>query len=164
MARHAIEFSKRGFLVTGIDISQTTLEYAKKYAINAKQNNNITFIKADLTDMSNIQKKFDLLFCTETFGHIPSYLSLHTLNEFNKKTKKGGYCLIQFWIEKEQSIKQIIYNFIYQIVWKIKSKFKKSFQVNCSTYTENEIEDMVKRANFKIISKKNSFYLLAPHE
>jgi len=32
LARFAIEFSKRGFNTTGIDISPTTLDYAKRYA------------------------------------------------------------------------------------------------------------------------------------
>ena len=34
MARYAIEFAKAGYKVTGLDISKTTLKYAKKYIQN----------------------------------------------------------------------------------------------------------------------------------
>jgi len=158
MARHAIEFSKKGYVVTGVDISKTTLQFAKKWA--NKNNQKINFIEANLIDLSKIKKSFDLVFCTQTFGHIPSYLALDVLKQFNLKTKKEGYCLIQFWMEKEQSIMQIMYSSVYKIAHKIKKRFAKSYNLNCSTYTHDEVFDMAKRSGFKILKNINGYYFL----
>ena len=158
MARHSIMFSKEGYAVTGIDISKTTLEHAKKWA--KKENQKIEFIKANLVDLSKIGKKYDLVFCTQTFGHIPSYLALIALNQFKDKTKKNGYCLVQFWLEKEKSFLKLLNEFLYQVGFMIKKKFKKTFPVNCSAYTQEEIDDLIKRSGFKLISQKGNLFLL----
>ncbi len=158
MARHSIEFSKRGYDVTGVDISKTTLEYAKKWA--TKENQKIDFVEANLVDLSKISKTFDLVFCTQTFGHIPAYLALDTLKQFYNKTKKSKYCLIEFWIDKERSSKQILYSLVYQLFHKIRRRFVKSYHVNCSSYTHEEIRDMIKRARFRIVKNTDGYYLL----
>mgnify|MGYP006871806701 FL=1 len=73
---------------------------------------------------------------------------------------KGGYCLINFWPEKEKNLKEIFHYNWYWIGHLIKKQFVKTFPVNCSLYTANEIEDMVKRTNFKIIKNIEGIYLL----
>lgn len=88
MARFSIFFSKKGYNVTGIDISPTTLDYARKNAERAKTK--IKLIQDDLITLSNVKGKFDLIFCWGTFGHIPAYLTLEALSSFNKKLKKKG--------------------------------------------------------------------------
>ena len=54
LARFSIEFCKRGYKVISVDISNTTLNYAKE---NIEKNGckGITFIKDDLTSLSKIK-------------------------------------------------------------------------------------------------------------
>lgn len=157
MARYAVEFSKKGYDVTGVDISPTTIELAKKWTSKARQE--IKFVDANLVDLSKVKGKFDLVFCIETFGHIPSYLSLKTLEQFNKKLEIGGYCFVHFWIDKEKSMRQLLSQFLYYSARKIKKRFTKIFSVNLSSYSPEEIEDMCSLTGFKITKKKNGYYL-----
>jgi SAM-dependent methyltransferase len=157
LARFSIFFSKKGYNVTGIDISPTTLDYARKNAERVKTK--IKLIQDDLITLSNVKGKFDLIFCWGTFGHIPAYLTLEALSSFNKKLKKKGYCLIDFWVEEEIDFKKVIIYFLYSLGHLIKRIFKKTFPVNCSKYSLEEIEDMANRTGFKIIKKIKGRYL-----
>jgi len=158
LARHSIELSKRGYNVTGIDVSKTTIEYAKKHSVEA--NIKMQFIKDDLTLLKNVKDKFDFVFCFGTFGHIPKILALDTLRNFNSKLNKNGLCFIHFWIEKKKTPFDIMKDFFYMIVHKIRIGSGKSFKVNCSFYSPEEIKEMMERSGFKIIDRKNDFFLL----
>lgn len=156
--RFSIFFSKKGYNVTGVDISPTTLEHAKKKI--KESGARVNLILDNLTDLKKIKERFDLAFCWGTFGHIPSYLSIQTLNSFNHVLKKNGYCLIDLWIEDEMTFKKNLINFLYWTGHLIKRKFKKTFPVNCSTYSHEEIKDMSERAGFKIIRNFRGVYFL----
>jgi len=158
MARYAIEFSKKGYDVTGVDISPTTIKFAKKWAKKAKKD--VKFKEANLVDLSGIKNKFDLIFCIETFGHIPAHLSIEVLKQFNRKLEIDGLCLVQFWIDKEKSFMNLFSEFLYFSALRIKEKFTNVFSVNVSRYTPEEIMDMCKISGFKILKEKNSCYLL----
>jgi len=158
MARFSIEFAKRGYKVTGVDISKTTLDYAKKWI--KRSNQKIKLIQDDLTELNKINQDFDLVFCIQTFGHIPSYLALETLSKFNSKLKKNGLCYISFWLESEKTTKQLVKGLAYQLAHKIRKKFVKSYSVNCSTYTHEEIKDIAKRTGFKVLKNNAGEYLL----
>ncbi|MDF2540451.1 MAG: cyclopropane-fatty-acyl-phospholipid synthase [Herbinix sp.] len=51
--RHAIEFSKRGLCVTGIDISEVMLEHAKKRA--TEEQVMVNYIQGNLANLSDLQ-------------------------------------------------------------------------------------------------------------
>ena len=55
--RHSIEFAKRGFRVTGVDLSTGMLEVAKANAMNAGVD--VEWIQADATDF-RLEQKFDV--------------------------------------------------------------------------------------------------------
>lgn len=57
--RHAIQMSKLGFDVVGLDLSPYLLSIAKEEA--KKQNRNITFVEGDMRYF-NFEKKFDMVF------------------------------------------------------------------------------------------------------
>ena len=99
LARFSIEFCRGGYDVTGVDISNTTLNFAKEY-INRSNCKNIKLIKDDLIELKRINEKFDLVFCVGTFGHIPSFLSIDTLKSFNRVLKGGSFCIVDIWIKK----------------------------------------------------------------
>ena len=156
-ARFSIEFAKKGYTVTGIDISKTVLEAAKKNAEKADQK--IRFVEDDLTKIKNVREKQNLVFCFGTFGHIPSFLSLIVLKEFSKILKKGGYAYIHFWLNKEKKPKEILHDFIYEWGHYLKVKFGRGYKVNSSFYTEDEIREMARLSGFKIIFSINGKYL-----
>jgi len=158
MARFAIEFSKRGYKVTGMDISKTTLGYASKYI--AKSGEKINLFRGDLLNSKNFDKKFDIIFCIETFFHIPKHLSLIALRNFNKGLNRKGYIIIQVSIEKELNPKDILFNFLYSVGHKIKKFFRKGFYVNVSRYREDELNDLINRTGFKIIKRRGELLLL----
>ena len=159
LAGYAIEFSKRGYNVTGVDLSETTIKYAIENV--KKANQQIKFVKDNFVTLNNIKDTFDLVFCAGTFGHIPSYLSLETLESFLKKTKKEGHCIIEFWIEKEKKFSTILKDFLYWNVHILKRNFiKKTFPVNCSLYTHEEIRDMCGRVGLKVVKNIGGLYLL----
>lgn len=157
-ARFAIEFAKRGYSVTGIDISPNVLEAARKRV--RVSGYDIKLIEDDLTDIKKIKEKQDLVFCFGTFGHIPSFLALKVLKEFNRILKKNRYAYVDFWLDKEKTIKDILYDFLYDIGHYIKTRFGKGYKVNTSYYTEDEIREIVKLSGFEIVSKIEDKYLL----
>lgn len=121
---------------------------------------NMEFVKDDLTILNKVLKKFDVVFCYDTFGHIPSYLSLGVMKNFNRILEKDGFCFIHFWIEKEKNFKKVFHDFLYWNGYLIKEKFKKTFPVNCSSYTHEEIKDMIKRRGFKYVKNIDGCYLM----
>jgi ubiquinone/menaquinone biosynthesis C-methylase UbiE len=58
--RHAIELAKRGYKVTGVDISSGMLAEAKKAAFNADVN--VEWIQSDAVKF-NSNKSFDAVIC-----------------------------------------------------------------------------------------------------
>ncbi len=56
--RHSIELAKRGYTITGVDLSESLLNRAKEKALQQKVN--INFIKADARNL-NFSKEFDLI-------------------------------------------------------------------------------------------------------
>jgi 2-polyprenyl-3-methyl-5-hydroxy-6-metoxy-1,4-benzoquinol methylase len=158
MARFAIEFSKRGYKVVGVDISKTVLKYAKKHIRDANINN-VKLQQTDLIEM-NLKYKFNLIFCYGTFVHIPCHLGLFVLRNFNKCLRNNGYALIEFPVKNE---KDILIELVRSIIYKLMKKFKKWNYIIRSFYTEDEIKDMISRTGFeivKIIDHEHPLYLL----
>ncbi|MBU0907125.1 MAG: class I SAM-dependent methyltransferase [Nanoarchaeota archaeon] len=68
LARFSVEFAKRGFGVDGLDISKSTLAFAKKHA--GPYGKTIQFVHGDMTKYIS-KHAYSLIFCFETFFHIP---------------------------------------------------------------------------------------------
>lgn len=68
---NSVYLAKRGFDVTGIDISETAIGYARENA--KKENVNIDFIVADATDLSFLKDK--------EFDFILDWANLHGIDE-----------------------------------------------------------------------------------
>jgi ubiquinone/menaquinone biosynthesis C-methylase UbiE len=153
-ARFSIEFAKKGYSVTGIDISPSVLEVAKKRINTAGYK--IELLEDDLTNIKKVKEKQDLVFCFGTFGHIPSFLALTVLKEFNRVLKKTGYAYIHFWMNKEKRLGDIVHDFVYNLGHYLKVKIGRSYKVNSSFYTEEEIREMAKLSGFDIISRNNN--------
>lgn len=67
--RHSIELAKKGFEITGIDISDTMLTYANKRALEAGVSDSINFIKGNLAELDKVldfkyyENSFDAALC-----------------------------------------------------------------------------------------------------
>ena len=160
LARFSIEFAKRGYRVTGVDISKTTLKYAKKY-IN-KANVKVKLSKEDITDIDKIKEKFDLVFCVATLYHIPPHLTGISLIKINKILNKNGRLFVEFGIVSKKSLKDYIRAPFYWGGHYIKRIFGKGFKVNVSRFTFREIKEMVEKSGFEIEKKfgQSTFLLI----
>lgn len=148
-------FLKKGYSLDLTDCSINTLKLAKEKL----QNKEIELFEQDMIEL-NIPKKYDLIFCLDTFLHCPQHLSMVTMNNFNKHLKEKGFLIIDFPIKKRMSLKKGIFDGLYSLAHKIKTRItKENFYVTCGEYTHDELKDIFKRTKFKLIQKKNLWIL-----
>jgi 2-polyprenyl-3-methyl-5-hydroxy-6-metoxy-1,4-benzoquinol methylase len=160
LARFSIEFSKRGYKVLGVDVSQTTLDYASRH-IKSSGVNVIRLVKDDLTSLKKVPGEFDFIFCYGTFGHIPKILALETLRNFYSKLKKGGICFIHFWLETDNPLKSKLKEAFYEGLHRLGKGLSKGVYVNCSYYSREELKDLFYRSKFRVVDEgKGGFFLL----
>jgi 2-polyprenyl-3-methyl-5-hydroxy-6-metoxy-1,4-benzoquinol methylase len=159
LARFSVEFAKRGYNVTGVDISDTTLKYAKKNIDKAKAK--IKLVKDDITELKNIKGKFDFVFCEATFYHVPPHLTSIALMKINHLLNKNGRFFVEFGIVTKKRAKDYIRQPFYWTGHYIKRLFGKGFKVNVSRFTFKEIKEMIEKSGFKIERRFNeSTFLL----
>ncbi len=156
LARFSIEFAKLGLHVTWLDVSKTALIIAKQKINSEELSNKIKLCLGDATKL-NLKEKFDIIFCFDTFYHIPSYLSLKTLENFHKHLKKDGILVLNFAFKKYSLFDKLyeLYLFLYEVL-------KGPYPITVVRYDENEIMDMLSRAGFKLLNKNNGLFLLKP--
>lgn len=87
----AILLAKKGYHVTGVDLSTAMLKKAK---LKAGDNPNITFIRGDATKLPFKSKSFDA--STISFGlhDMPENIRVPIIREMKRVTKTGGQILI----------------------------------------------------------------------
>ncbi|MFC2155022.1 class I SAM-dependent methyltransferase [Acidobacteriota bacterium] len=92
--RHAIELGKRGYTVTGADLSESQLNRAKEKA--DKENVNIDFIKADARKL-NFHNEFDLviMLCENAFPLMETdEMNFEILKNAKKALKPGDKLIL----------------------------------------------------------------------
>lgn len=96
--RHSVELAKRGYKMTGLDISESMLKEAQKKA--DEENVSIELIHADATEF-RLDKKFDacICLCEGAFGLLsmdedPFERDLKILYNINSALKLGGAFLL----------------------------------------------------------------------
>lgn len=122
-------FSKKGFSVTGIDISERHVELAKKNNKNAK------YIVGDFFS-KEIKGKFDAIISLYAIFHIPRTEHKQLFQHIHSLLKKDGSILLNLTTE---SIKYDVNpNFVgAPMAW--------------SSYTPNKNKKLIKEAGFEII-------------
>lgn len=91
---YAIYLAKKGFEVTGIDISENAIKLAKENS--KKQGVNIKFIPIDITNLKEIDK-FDFVFEWAILHHIMPERRKEYLDNIKKSlNKKGKYLSVCF--------------------------------------------------------------------
>lgn len=103
---HALEFSKRGFCVTGLDIEPSAIELARKRAVRSKY---AEFIIADIqNDAIPCIEKFDLIY---SIGNVLSHLKKDRIFEVLHKIRlcldKKGILLFDVLINSKRFQEEI---------------------------------------------------------
>jgi tellurite methyltransferase len=99
--KNALFLSKKGFKVTGIDISDVAVKKFKKFA--KKQKLVIKGIVEDIIDFK-FSKNYEVIICTAVLHLINRPLMV--INKIKKHTKKGGINLITIFTEKDIGFKE----------------------------------------------------------
>ena len=87
----AIELAKRGYSVTGIDISKSFVEIAGRNARDAGVT--IDFRRGDVARMPFADELFDFVVCVAAFKNFPDPIA--ALNEMHRVLRPGGSASIQ---------------------------------------------------------------------
>jgi len=89
----SIAFAKKGAKVTGIDISEKQLEYAKELA--KKNKVNVKFIRKSFQNLKGLKKRnYDIVFSAYAFQYSPNFKKI--LKQIYKLLKKRGLLVFSF--------------------------------------------------------------------
>ncbi|MEV6640888.1 class I SAM-dependent methyltransferase [Amycolatopsis sp. NPDC051371] len=86
----AVELAKRGFRVTGLDISHTMVEIALEQA--RKDGVGVDFRQGDVTHAPFADESFDFLVCQAAFKNFRQPVA--ALNEMHRVLRPGGFAVI----------------------------------------------------------------------
>lgn len=118
---HALEFSKRGFLVTGLDMEQSAIERARKRKQYTNQKAKFYIIDIEKAELSGLGK-FDLIYSIgNVLSHIRKDLLFEVLKKISKCLDKNGIFLFDVLMNAEPFQEEILpeKNDL-QITWKRK--------------------------------------------
>lgn len=171
--RHSIYLNKKGFDVTGIDLSYSSIKYAKQF-----ENGKLHFFQHDMRNLFFINY-FDFAFNLFTsFGYFASERdNVNALKSFRKSLKKDGILVLDYFnsekilnslTEKEiKTIEGIDFNIskkvktgriIKSIEFEHKDK-KQNFQEDVQAFSISDFERLFKLSGFKINEYFGSYSL-----
>jgi tetratricopeptide (TPR) repeat protein/ubiquinone/menaquinone biosynthesis C-methylase UbiE len=146
--QHAIQTAKR-FLnsqVTAVDLSLSSLAYAKRKTIE-HDINNINYLAGDILSISEVNQEFDIVECIGVLHHMEEpRIGLKALHEV---LKPGGF--LKLGLYSSLARKQI-------------TDFRKKYnsgQINFSVNELKKLREMIKRNTnsvYDVISKSRDFY------
>lgn len=87
---NAVHLAKKGFDVTGIDISPTAIKYAKRRAREAGVSERCNFFTGDVTEIKIQKDKFDFIFDRGCYHHIPQEDKSKFMKIISDSLKKGS--------------------------------------------------------------------------
>ena len=126
--------SEEGYDVFGVDISKKMISLAKKNSPKAK------FQVRDLNKLK-FKEKFNAIVCLFVILHLPKRRLSQVFKLFVNALKKEGYLLFSF----NEGKKEGYFTFFGRKIY-------------LSQYTKREIEEIIKKSNFKIVWKKSFLF------
>lgn len=117
----SIAFAKKGFEVTGIDLSKDMLKIAKN---KIKPNYNLKFIYTDASSIPFKNSEFDVASISLSLHDMPEKIGLKVLIEMKRVTKKNGKILIIDYHRPNNKFIAMFFNKLFSI-WE--SKYYQSF-------------------------------------
>jgi|LULF01.1.fsa_nt_gb 2-polyprenyl-3-methyl-5-hydroxy-6-metoxy-1,4-benzoquinol methylase len=170
--RHSYLFAKHGFKVTGVDISESCIEIAKKQW----SHDNCTYQVGDMSNLNDFYGQYDVVLNLFTsFGYFNTDTqNKKVLKEFYNTLKPGGKLVIHLinrdwllnvyrendWCETKD--KYILnkrsynsknhYNEAWMTVVDKKTKEEKNYYHKCRLYSKGEMVSLLKDVGFKMIN------------
>jgi len=163
--RHSIYLNKKGYNVTGIDLSHSSIQYAKQF-----ENDTLRFFEHDMRKLLFINYFDYALNLFTSFGYFESDRdNINALKSFRKSLKKDGILVLDYFNSQkiinnlveheEKNIKDINFNISKKIekgriVKTIKfddRNQKHTFQEDVKAYFYADFERLFKLSGFKII-------------
>ncbi len=121
--KQAFAFAKRGYAVTGIDLSEAMLKVANK---NNKYSN-VKFEVADATNLPFEDNSFDVTCVSLALHDMPLTIREKVMTEMNRVTKLQGIIMIvDYALPENRIMRFLIYRFIKLYEGEYYSKFIKS--------------------------------------
>jgi 2-polyprenyl-3-methyl-5-hydroxy-6-metoxy-1,4-benzoquinol methylase len=166
-ARFSIFFAKSGYRVMGLDISPSTIKIATKH-IKVSNISNVELKKGDITSFID-KRKYNLVFCVETFFHVPIHLGLLTLRNFNQMLHTGDLALIGISTRDDKSLIFSAYTLYYLAIYHVLRRAVRSSKIPPTVvfYTEEEFTHMIELTGFKLVktfsrrsTTRNNLWLL----
>ncbi len=172
--RHSIELARRGYHVTGLDLSPRFIEIAKQTA-KANGFSNAEFLVGDMRE-THFVNQFDAAFCYFTsFGYFSDTENKGVLEMVAKSLVTGGMFLIETvnrdwtihkvenqprrWDEIEPDfflLEDISFNAHTSRIHTERIIFdrgeRRSVEYDIKLYTHAELEDMLEDAGFRVVS------------
>jgi SAM-dependent methyltransferase len=178
MGRHSLDFARKGFQVTGVDITAAYVKEAARLARREKLKN-VQFQKGELRDLYRFQGSFDLVINLFTsFGYyqganenqealqqmawalkpggmlVMEILPRETLDEiFNEKswqvTRRGYLLQRRHWVEGGRKLRN-------DIIW-IGKGTQREAESEIFVYTKDELTAMFRRAGLKHIRSYRNY-------
>jgi SAM-dependent methyltransferase len=171
LGRHAIEFAKQGFRVTGVDITQSYLDFARDKALAS--NIELELINADIL-VFNKPASFDLIVnLFNSFGYFEKHAdNVQVLQHCFASLKPGGKLLMELYskevvalhFKEGYSFEQDDYSInVQQLIknnWSwiecnwtvIKDGMEKALSYSHWLYSASELKDMLTTCGFENIS------------
>jgi len=94
LGRHAIYFSKQGFNVTAMDISDYAVQYLRTWA--AKENQLVNAEVGDMLSLNYSNQSFDCIFAYHVISHTDSIGIKKTIAEIERVLKPNGEVYLSF--------------------------------------------------------------------
>jgi len=154
-----LEESKKKYDYLGIDFSDKFIAHAKS------KHPDYNFEVNDMTKIDYSDNSFDMIFMIASFHHLDSRKErLELLRKINRCLKPGGYLFMTNWnLLQKKYLKYIFKNFFkkkawndFYIPWQTYSKSEKKFFRYYHSFTEKELEGLLKKSNF--IPKPKGIY------
>jgi SAM-dependent methyltransferase len=96
LGRHCLEFSRRGFSISGIEYQESFVKESKNLAKQAGLP--CQFFQGDMRELPFADASFDHLICMwSSFGFFEEAGNLRTLSEFARVLKPGGKIFMSVW-------------------------------------------------------------------
>jgi len=99
LARAEVQYSLKGFVIVGLDISPTTLKKAKSNLQKYGKVEAVEYVLADAECLPFHMNNFDTILCIGTIAHLPNVKSVvNTIKEMKRTLKPNGTVYITFWL------------------------------------------------------------------
>jgi demethylmenaquinone methyltransferase/2-methoxy-6-polyprenyl-1,4-benzoquinol methylase len=142
--KQAFAFAKKGFSVTGIDLSEDMLNIARK-------NNKFSNVKLEMGDAASMafpENRFDVASVSFALHDMPPSVGEKVLEEMVRVTRPGGIITV---VDYDLPENRLIKNIAYMMIKSYESKYYPLF-------IKNDLPGLIKRAGIKIEKERKVMF------